>query len=92
MRTRILALALPLYVLLGGFVSRYHWLPVRATRFFPNTTRGFLSVTNVKTLEDHWDKTQLGQLAKNPVMKPFVDDLRAPASRTGGPTFTTGWA
>lgn len=42
----------------------------------PNTTRGFVSITNVKTMVEHWNKTQLGQLAKDPVMKPFIDDLR----------------
>ena len=76
LRTRILALALPLYTLLGGIYS----LSLAASpsdALLPNTTRGFLSVTNVPTLEEHWDKTQLGQLAKDPVMKPFVDDLRA---------------
>ncbi|MGA2502297.1 MAG: hypothetical protein ABSH20_31530, partial [Tepidisphaeraceae bacterium] len=43
---------------------------------FPATTTGFLSIANVKQLSEHWDQTQLGKLAKDPLMKPFVDDLR----------------
>jgi hypothetical protein len=27
-------------------------------------------------LRDHWNKTQLGKLVKDPVMKPFIEDLR----------------
>ena len=37
----------------------------------PETTRGYLSVTNVPQLNEQWKKTQLGQLMSDPVMKPF---------------------
>ena len=74
LRTRILALALGLYMLFGGIIPPSMAIDPSDT-LLPNTTRGFLSVHSVKTLEDHWNKTQLGQLAKDPVMKPFVDDL-----------------
>jgi hypothetical protein len=43
---------------------------------FPDTTRGYLSIPNTKNLTESWNKTQLGQLIKDPVMKPFVDDVR----------------
>jgi hypothetical protein len=43
---------------------------------FPSTTTGFLSITSVKQLSEHWDKTQIGELSKDPLMKPFIDDLR----------------
>ena len=75
LRTRILALALAGVVLAGGRLPAVSAAGPAET-LLPNTTRGFLSVTSVKTLEDHWNKTQLGQLAKDPVMKPFIDDLR----------------
>lgn len=42
----------------------------------PATTKGFISITDPEEFSEHWDKTQLGQLAQDPVMKPFVDDLR----------------
>ncbi len=42
----------------------------------PNTTKGYLSVANVDRLTEAFDKTQLGQLANDPTMKPFVEDLK----------------
>lgn len=41
----------------------------------PNTTKGYVSVGNMDVLEENWNKTQLGQLLNDPVMKPFSDDL-----------------
>lgn len=41
----------------------------------PETTKGFMSVANMKDLEDHWNETQIGQLMQDPIMKPFSDDL-----------------
>lgn len=41
----------------------------------PDTTKGFVSVADMKDLEDHWNETQIGQLMQDPVMKPFSDDL-----------------
>ena len=42
----------------------------------PNTTQGFFAISNVDTLSEHWDKTQLGHLMADPVMKPFTKDIR----------------
>ncbi len=42
----------------------------------PNTTKGYLSVANVDELTAAFNKTQLGILANDPAMKPFVDDLK----------------
>ncbi len=42
----------------------------------PDTTKGYLSVPDVGTLRDHWNETQLGRMANDPLMKPFIDDLR----------------
>jgi hypothetical protein len=42
----------------------------------PNTTKGYLSVPNVDQLEEAFNKTQMGQLANDPAMKPFIDDLK----------------
>lgn len=62
-----------LFVCLGGNLS----LALGAAEnLLPDTTRGFFSVTHVEVLRQHWEKTQLGQLVKDPVMKPFVEDLR----------------
>lgn len=43
---------------------------------FPETTKGYLSVGSVDQLRAAWDKTQLGELTKDPAMKPFIEDLR----------------
>ncbi|MEX0677671.1 MAG: hypothetical protein WD063_11385 [Pirellulales bacterium] len=42
----------------------------------PKTTKGYLSVADVEGLTEAFDKTQLGQLANDPAMKPFVEDLK----------------
>ncbi len=42
----------------------------------PDTTKGYLSVPNVDELRDRWNETQIGRMANDPLMKPFVDDLR----------------
>ncbi len=42
----------------------------------PETTIGFFCVSDAKTLAEAWSKTELGQLLTDPVMKPFVEDLR----------------
>jgi hypothetical protein len=50
--------------------------PSLGERLLPKTTKGALLVSNVDQLTKQWDQTQLGQLAKDPVMKPFIEDLR----------------
>jgi len=42
----------------------------------PGTTVGFVAVSDVDELVDHWRKTQVGQLMADPVMQPFAKDLR----------------
>lgn len=42
----------------------------------PDTTRGFIAITNVDTLIEHYNKTQLGKLTNDPVMEPFTKDVR----------------
>ena len=43
----------------------------------PKTTVGFVSATNSIRLTQQWNKTQLGKLMADPVMKPFEEDLHA---------------
>jgi len=43
----------------------------------PKTTVGFVSATNSIRLTEQWNKTQLGKLMTEPVMKPFEEDFRA---------------
>jgi len=42
----------------------------------PVTTKGFLSIPDVAQFVAKWNETQLGHLVNDPMMKPFVDDLR----------------
>jgi hypothetical protein len=46
-------------------------------RLLPKTTVGFVSATNAIRLTEQWNKTQLGKLMAEPVMKPFQEDFRA---------------
>ena len=41
----------------------------------PDTTQGFFAISNVDTLKEHWDATQLGHLMADPVMEPFTKDI-----------------
>ncbi|MHB0955735.1 MAG: hypothetical protein ACYC0X_05080 [Pirellulaceae bacterium] len=58
------------------------YLPIAASAappsedLLPGTTKGYLSVPDVELLRTRWNETQLGQLINDPVMKPFVEDLR----------------
>jgi hypothetical protein len=44
-------------------------------------TRGFASVGDLESLIEHWNETQLGQLAKDEAMQPFVQDMRKQIER-----------
>ena len=52
------------------------WAARPSESLLPATTKGYLSVQDVDRLRQQWEKTELGMLAKDPVMKPFVEDLR----------------
>ncbi len=43
---------------------------------FPDTTRGFIVITNFNTMSENFDKTQLGKLTADPKMEAFTKDLR----------------
>lgn len=49
---------------------------VPADRLFPETTKGFLSVSSLSLLSDQWKKTQIGKLMNDDIMRPFVEDVR----------------
>jgi len=42
----------------------------------PETTKAYLSVPNVTQLSESFDKTEYGHLLNDPLMKPFMEDLR----------------
>ena len=60
-----------------GFISYSHaWAVTPSEQLLPPETKGFVSVPDMKRLGDQWEKTQLGKLARDPVMKPFAEDLQ----------------
>ncbi len=42
----------------------------------PPIAKGYLSVPDVDLLRAKWQETQLGQLANDPIMAPFIEDLK----------------
>ncbi len=42
----------------------------------PETTQGFFAVSNVDAWSDHFNRTQIGHLMAEPVMKPFTKDFQ----------------
>ena len=42
----------------------------------PDTTKGYLCITDFGVLKEQWNKTQVGRLMNDPAMKPFADDLQ----------------
>ena len=44
--------------------------------YLPAYTRAWVSIPNLKTLNEHLDASQLGQLSKDPALKPFIDSAR----------------
>ncbi len=45
-------------------------------QLLPAATAAVVIVPDTESLEQHWNQTQLGQLAADPVMKPFAEDLQ----------------
>lgn len=50
---------------------------------FPATTRAWLSIANPKGLQAAFDRTEYGQMVKDPVMKPFVESFREQLKNAG---------
>lgn len=44
-------------------------------------TRGYAAIGDLETLLEHWNQSQLGQLAKDEAMQPFIQDMRAQIER-----------
>jgi hypothetical protein len=52
----------------------------------PSTTKGYLSVPDVDLLLEKWNETQLGQMVDDPVMEPFIEDLKSQLQSKVGKT------
>lgn len=73
MTRRVFLVLFALFSLLSGVSAR---AGVPTDELLPDTTKGYLSVANMSEFRKQWDATQLGQLMADPLMKPFVEDLR----------------
>lgn len=49
----------------------------RAEKIFPDATKGFFAIEDLKELETLWKQTQIGQLMNDPIMEAFKKDFRA---------------
>jgi hypothetical protein len=52
------------------------WAVMPGAQLLPDTTKGYLSIPDMDALLAAWEKTQLGELVNDPMMKPFADDLK----------------
>jgi hypothetical protein len=73
---------LAVMMVLAGNAARAGGLPPTET-IFPQTTRLWISVPDVKELQARFDRSPYGQLLADPAMKDFVEELRAEISKSG---------
>ncbi len=59
----------------GALVSSASAAPP-SERLLPAGTKGFVATNNVDEVRTKFRETQLGELVNDPVMKPFIDDLK----------------
>lgn len=72
-RSRLLS-ACASALVLAAAVRCYAAVP--SELLLPATTKGFLSTQDVEEVRTKFKATQLGDLVNDPVMKPFIDDLK----------------
>ena len=68
----LLAVAL----IVGLFAAHPTYAGKPSEALLPETTRGFLSIPSWERLEADFNATQLGELANDEIMRPFVEDLK----------------
>jgi hypothetical protein len=74
-----LAVVLGLCVALLVSLGTTAWAVQPSELLLPNTTKGFISTHDVEEMRAKFNATQLGEMIQDPVMEPFVDDLRRQA-------------
>ena len=66
--------------LLVALILQFLTMPAQAAKpgetLLPATTKGFLSIPDLDDFRAAFERTQLGGLVQDPVMKPFVEDLQ----------------
>ncbi len=67
----VAAIFLPSLVLSSSFKTAHG----QTERFFPESTKGFVTVTNLSELIRKIDETSFGKMSKDPNVKAFLDDF-----------------
>src|SRR5688500_8195726 len=55
------------------------------SQLLPDTTKGCILSPDVELLREKWNQTELGRWMDDPLMQPFLDDLRANARNESNP-------
>jgi hypothetical protein len=63
-------------VLLVVALSSRAWAAHPSELLLPATTKGFVSTQDVEEVRKKFNETQLGEMVADPLMKPFIDDLK----------------
>ncbi len=77
LRTRLAVMA-PVLAVVFGAVQLWAADPIPTERRFGTDVVGYLSVRNISELQTAWGKTQLGQLAADKDLAPFLKQFEAP--------------
>jgi hypothetical protein len=70
---RVCLLSIPLLSLVCAAAV---WGAVPSEQLLPATTKGYLSTTDVDEVREKFQATTLGKLVNDPIMQPFIDDLK----------------
>jgi hypothetical protein len=65
-----------LLVLLCSALTSRVWGALPSELLLPATTKGFIGTHDVDEVRKKFNETQLGELVADPVMKPFIEDLK----------------
>jgi hypothetical protein len=57
-------------------MSARAWAVHPSELLLPATTKGFISTHDVDEVRNKFNETQLGEMVADPLMKPFIDDLK----------------
>ena len=80
---RLVLQASVVVALLATFAARPLAAAQPSESLLPETTRGYLSIPDWGRLESDFNSTQLGELANDEIMRPFIEDLKRQIRENG---------
>jgi len=69
------------------FCTSHSVRAVPADQIFPDVTKGFVSIRNIKDFGDQWKQTQFGQLLDDPLMAAFKQEVQTQMTERMEKTF-----